>query len=78
MLVAYGSDENQPTYATDSRRLVEAVLARGGHAELLELEGMTHADTAHTLGDGASPLCQAVMRLLADASVAGQVQVRRR
>jgi hypothetical protein len=50
------------TYASDSRRLVETVRARGGTAEVLELEGMTHADTAHALGDATSPLFQAVMQ----------------
>jgi acetyl esterase/lipase len=61
-LVAYGSDENQPTYGADSRRLVEAVRARGGTADVLELEGMTHANTAHALGDATSPLFHAVMQ----------------
>lgn len=64
MLVAYGSDENQPTYAADSKRLVEAVRARGGRADLLELGGATHADTVDALGDPASPLFQAVMHII--------------
>jgi hypothetical protein len=69
MLVTYGSDENQPTYGIDSGRLVDAVRARGGDAELVELEGMTHADTVDALGDAASPLFDAVMRLLARTGV---------
>jgi acetyl esterase/lipase len=69
MLVAYGSDENQPTYASDSRRLVEAVRARGGAAELLELDGMSHADTAHALGDAARPLFQVVMQQFVKAGM---------
>jgi arylformamidase len=67
MLVAYGSDENQPTFGIDSRRLVEASRARGARAELLELDGLTHADTADALGDADSPLFQATLALLADA-----------
>ncbi len=74
MLVAYGSDENQPTYAIDSKRLVEAVRARGGTAELLELAGMDHSDTVHALSDASSPLFAVVMRLLAEAGVTAQAQ----
>ncbi len=64
MLVAYGSDENQPTYGIDSRKLVEKVQAVGGRAELQELDGMTHSDTVDALGDPSSPLFAAVLRLL--------------
>ena len=64
MLVAYGSDENQPTYGIDSKRLVDAVLAVGGQAELLELAGMTHSDTVDALGEPCSPLFQALTQLL--------------
>ena len=69
MLVAYGSDENQPTYASDSERLVKMVRARGGAAELQKLEGMTHADTAHALGDASSPLFESVMKLFVTAGM---------
>jgi arylformamidase len=69
MVVAYGSDENQPTYASDSRRLVEAVCAHGGVAELLQLDGMSHADTAHALGDAASPLFRVVMQQFVKAGM---------
>ena len=64
MLVAYGSEENGPAYGVDSRRLVEAARARGGQAEVLELEGMNHADTADALGDPSSPLFAGVLDLL--------------
>jgi acetyl esterase/lipase len=70
MLVAYGSDENQPTFARDSKRLVDDVRARGGRAELLELEGMTHADTADALGDPSSPLFRSVIALFGSAGAA--------
>ncbi|MCA1644522.1 MAG: alpha/beta hydrolase [Chloroflexi bacterium] len=70
MLVAYGSDENQPTYGIDSQKLVEAVRGVGGRADWQELEGMTHADTADALGDASSPLFEAVMRLLASVQFA--------
>ncbi len=69
MLVAYGSDENQPTYGSDSQRLVDNVRAHGGSAELLELDGMTHADTAHALGTSSSPLFDAIMKLFAEAGM---------
>jgi len=69
ILVAYGSDENQPTYASDSKRLVEAARAHGGRAELLELGGMTHADTADALGEPSSALFQSAMRLFESAGV---------
>jgi hypothetical protein len=69
MLVAYGGDENQPTYGIDSRRLVEASRTRGGRAELLELESLTHADTADALGDASSPLFQACLALFEDVGL---------
>lgn len=69
MLVACGSDENQPSYGADSRRLVELARARGGEAELQELEGMSHADTAHALGDASSPLFQSVLELFVKAGM---------
>ena len=69
MLVAYGGDENQPTYAVDSRRLVDAVRERGARADLLELEGLTHADTADALGDASSQLFQASLALFADVGL---------
>lgn len=69
MLVAYGSDENQPTYAIDSRRLVEAARARGGQAELLELESLTHADSADALGDASSPLFQGSLALFGEVGL---------
>jgi arylformamidase len=65
MLVAFGSDENQPLYGIDSRRLVDEVRARGVRADVLELAGMTHADTADALGDAASPLFQAIQAVFA-------------
>jgi hypothetical protein len=70
MLVAYGSDENQPTYGIDSRKLVDGVRGIGGRAELQELEGMTHADTAHALGEATSPLFKAVIELLSSVEFA--------
>jgi arylformamidase len=69
MLVAFGSDENQPRYGTDSRRLVDAVRERGVRADLLELAGMTHADTADALGDASSPLFRATLALFDDAGM---------
>jgi arylformamidase len=71
MLIAYGSDENDQQYAVDSERLAEAIRARGGRAEAQELVGMTHADTAHALGDASSPLFASVLELLATSGVAG-------
>jgi arylformamidase len=69
MLVAYGSDENQPTYGIDSRRLVDAAREHGGRAQLLELEGMTHADTADALGNPDSLLFQSTIALMAEANI---------
>jgi len=69
MLVAYGSDEDRPTYGIDSRLLVDAVRVYGGRAELQELEGMTHKDTVDALGDASSPLFESAMRLLVSAGV---------
>lgn len=69
MLVAYGSDENQPTYGIDSRRLVEAARERGARAELLELESLTHADTADALGDASSPLFQGCLALFTEVGL---------
>jgi arylformamidase len=69
MLVAYGSDENQPTFGIDSQRLVDALRGRGAQAELLKLDGMTHADTADALGDASSPLFQAAVALFAEAGL---------
>jgi arylformamidase len=70
MLIAYGSDENELQYATDSQRLAEAIRARGGHADAKELAGMTHADTVDALGEASSPLFASVMALLGIARVA--------
>ena len=76
LLVAYGSEENQPTYGIDSHRLVEAVRARGGDAEVLELEGMTHSDTVHALSNARSPLFEALLRVLTRVGVAtGEVAI---
>lgn len=57
------------TYASDSRRLVEAARERGGRAELLELERLTHSDTADALGDASSPLFQSCLALFADVGL---------
>jgi len=70
MLIAYGSDENDGQYASDSERLAEAIQARGGQATAQELKGMTHADTADAVGDATSPLFASVVALLAEAGVA--------
>jgi arylformamidase len=66
-LVAYGGRENQPTYGIDSGRLVEAIQAHGGHAELLLLEPLDHAETVDALADESSQLFQAVDALFARA-----------
>jgi acetyl esterase/lipase len=75
LLVAYGSDENQPAYAEDSRRLVQAARAAGGDAEVLELAGMTHADTADALGAADSPLFLAIMQMFERLGLAGMERV---
>jgi arylformamidase len=62
-IVAYGGRENQPNYGKDSRRLVDAIRARGGQAELLLLEPLDHSDTVSALADEASPLFQSVAAL---------------
>jgi arylformamidase len=72
MLVAYGSDENDGQYAADSERLAKAIRARGGQASTQELTGMTHADTANSLGDASSPLFIAVMELLSRSGLASR------
>jgi acetyl esterase/lipase len=59
-VVAYGSRENGPKYGEDSRRVVDAIRARGGSAELLRLEPLDHADTVNALANEASPLLQSV------------------
>jgi arylformamidase len=64
MLIAYGTRENRPAFATDGPRLADAARAHGGGADVLELSGMTHADTADALGDPSSALFQAVLPLL--------------
>jgi len=64
-IVAYGSGESRPTYGEDSRRLVDAIRARGGAAELLRLEPLDHADTVNALADETSPLFQSVAALFA-------------
>src|SRR6185436_18137765 len=64
-LVAYGSRENRPNYGVDSDRLVQALRARGAGAELMELDGLDHRQTVEALGDEASPLYQAVAKLIA-------------
>jgi arylformamidase len=69
MLVGYGGDENQTTFGIDSRRLVEAARERGARAELLELESLTHADTADALGDASSPLFQGCLALFAEVGL---------
>jgi arylformamidase len=66
-IVAYGSRENQPNYGEDSRRLVDAIRARGGHAELLLLEPLDHSDTVNALADETSPMFQSVAALFSDA-----------
>ena len=62
-VVAYGSLESRPDYGEDSRRLVDAIRARGGTADLLLLEPLDHADTVNALADEASPLFQSVTAL---------------
>jgi acetyl esterase/lipase len=66
-VVAYGSGENGPQYGEDSRRLVDAIRARGGSAELLRLEPLDHADTVNALAVEASPLFQSVAARFASA-----------
>jgi arylformamidase len=63
-LVAYGSLENRPNYGIDSHRLVEALRQRGVTADVLELDGLDHCAAVDALGDEASPLFQAVERLV--------------
>ncbi len=70
MLVAYGSQENRPAFAVDGPRLAEAARALGGDAEILELSGMTHADTADALGDPSSALFGSVLPLVTRLAVA--------
>jgi arylformamidase len=64
-VVAYGGRENQPTYGIDSGRLVDAIRAHGGQAELLLLEPLDHAETVSALADESSPLFQSVEALFA-------------
>lgn len=61
-VVAFGSREG--FYAEGSRAFVEALTKRGGEAHLVELDGMGHDATAMALGDPASRLFQAVLRMI--------------
>ncbi|HEY2595208.1 MAG TPA: alpha/beta hydrolase [Chloroflexota bacterium] len=70
MLVAWGGQENRTTFAVDGPRLADAARARGGQAEVLELAGMTHADTADALGDPSSALFQSVLPRVTRLAVA--------
>jgi arylformamidase len=70
MLVAWGSQENRPAFAADGPRLADAARARGGQAEVLELAGMTHADTADALGAPSSALFQSVLPLVTRLAIA--------
>ena len=57
-VVAYG--EKEGPYAAGSAAFVDALVARGGRATLLALQGMGHDQTALTLADADSPLTEAV------------------
>lgn len=61
-VVAYG--EKEGPYAAGSAAFVDALVARGGRATLLPLQGMGHDQTALTLADAASPLTEAVVSLV--------------
>ena len=60
-VVAYG--EKEP-YADGSAAFVKALVEHGGRATLVTLQGMSHDQTALTLGDGKSPLTTAVLTLV--------------
>ena len=64
-LVAYGSHERTPKFGEDSQKLVEALRAKGGRADLLRLDGLDHADTVNAFADERSTLFQGVARMLA-------------
>jgi acetyl esterase/lipase len=70
MLVAFGSQENRPSFAVDGPRLVAAARARGGEADVLELAGMNHAATVDALGDPSSELFRTVLPLVTRLAVA--------
>ena len=61
-VVAVGSREE--AYLASSKSFVDAVRGKGGSAELIVLEGMTHDATALCMGDGDGPLYAAVKSLL--------------
>lgn len=62
-IIAYGTRE-RPAFGEDSHKLAEALRARGGSVELIELDELDHAETAGAFGDDASPLFQATARML--------------
>ncbi|MFN8060412.1 MAG: alpha/beta hydrolase [Vicinamibacterales bacterium] len=62
-VVAYGAKETP--YVAASRAFVEALRAKGGRATLVELDGMTHDQTALALGDASSPVARAIAGLIA-------------
>lgn len=64
MIVAFGSLEER--YSEPSRKLMEAIRASGGRAELLVLENQAHDDTAATLADGTGALVRAISALMAE------------
>jgi arylformamidase len=61
-VVAYG--EKEGPYAAGSAAFVDALVARGGRATLLAMQGMGHDQTALALADATNPLTEAVLSLL--------------
>lgn len=66
-VVALGSRE--AVFLDDSRRLVEALRARGGQAELVILEGLGHDATALAFGEQGGSLFREVRKMIQSATV---------
>ena len=63
--MALGS--NETAYLEGSRSFVEALRRRGGDATLVVLGDLGHDGTALAMGDPASPLVQAMLRIIGAA-----------
>lgn len=62
MVVAYGGQETP--YVAASRAFVDAVVAKGGKATLVELPNASHDRTALTMSDASSPVVRAALDIM--------------
>lgn len=63
-IIAYGTEENSPEFARQGPVLGQAIAAKGGSVEVLELQGQDHADTVLTMAQPDSELCLALKAML--------------